>query len=323
MSDTILVMMTSLANRGDVRRLEEAGFSAYLTKPVKKSVLYGCLVTVYSGKGRPSDGPGKRIVTQHLIVERRRRRARILLAEDNSINQKVALAMLEKLGFRADVVANGEEAVKALEAVPYDLVLMDCQMPEMDGFEATRAIRGAGASVRNPNVPIVAMTAGALEGDREACIEAGMDDYIPKPVSPQALAEMLEKWLSEAEKPGPSDSTPETPPPEEAFDRAGMMERLGGDEELAREIMVLFLEDAPRRMELLREGLEEQDAPQVRLQAHTLKGAGGNLGAVALQEVAFQIENAAEAGDLGRAGDLVPQLEAQFERFKDAWDLGG
>ncbi|PXF58784.1 MAG: hypothetical protein C4B58_05460 [Deltaproteobacteria bacterium] len=122
-------------------------------------------------------------------------KARILLAEDNIVNQKIALAFLKKLGLSADAVVNGIEAVKAMEAIPYDLVLMDCQMPGMDGYEATAWIRNPQSQVRNHDIPIIAMTANAMQGDREKCLEAGMNDYVSKPFVPQVLAEMIEKWL--------------------------------------------------------------------------------------------------------------------------------
>ncbi|MFH1740673.1 MAG: PAS domain S-box protein, partial [bacterium] len=157
--DTLLVMMTSIGRRGDAARLAEIGFSAYLTKPVKQSEVYDCLVTVLGRKARRGDSPAKPIVTRHAVVEDRKRRIRILLAEDNIVNQKVALKILEKHGYRADAVANGLEAIKALETMPYDLVLMDIQMPEMDGFEATRRIRDASSSVANHDIPIIALTA--------------------------------------------------------------------------------------------------------------------------------------------------------------------
>jgi len=140
----------------------------------------------------------RRIITQHTLAEAAPHGARILLAEDNTINQKVAQALLNKIGYRADVVANGLEAVRALELINYDLVLMDCQMPEMSGFEATFMIRDNSSKVLNHDIPIIAMTANAMIGDRENCIEAGMSDYLSKPVKKEELAEMLEKWL----KPG-------------------------------------------------------------------------------------------------------------------------
>ncbi len=193
--ETCLVMMTSIVERGDIARLEKAGFSAYLSKPVKQSILHDCLAAVHSGDRYPSDGSAKSIVTVHSIADAGRRWVRILLVEDNMVNQKVAMAMLKKLGYRADAVANGLEAVKALELIPYDLVLMDCQMPEMDGYEATGVIRDPGSRVLAHDIPIIAMTAHAMRGDREKCLESGMDDYISKPVDPQALAGVMEMWL--------------------------------------------------------------------------------------------------------------------------------
>lgn len=198
--DTNLVMMTSAAGRGDAARFEAIGFSAYLTKPVKKADLYGCLVALQGGVFSPSGKTKKQFITRHTLRDVRRRKTSILLAEDNIVNQKVGMKILEKLGCRADAVADGLEAVKALELIPYDLVLMDCRMPEMDGYEATRLIRGPESSVLNHDIPIIAMTANAMEGDRDRCIDAGMDDYITKPIDPQALIDVIEKWLKEPEK---------------------------------------------------------------------------------------------------------------------------
>ncbi len=192
LADTPLVMMTSLGQRGDARRLEEIGFAAYLTKPVRQSDMFECLATVLSGEKRKAKRP---IVTRHSIRERRHKKVRILLAEDNIVNQKVALSILKKLGVSGDAVANGAEAVKSLELIPYDLVLMDVQMPEMDGYEATHRIRDPQSKVHNHDIPIIAMTAHAMQSDRRKCLEAGMNDYLSKPINPQALADMLEKWL--------------------------------------------------------------------------------------------------------------------------------
>ena len=189
---TRLVMMTSMGWRGDARRLGEIGFAAYLTKPVRDSDLFDSLAAVLAGETRKVERP---IVTRYSIGEMRRDKMRILLVEDNIVNQKVALALMKKLGLPADAAANGIEAVNALEAIPYDLVLMDCQMPEMDGYEATARIRSPQSQVRNHDIPIIAMTAHVMRGDREKCLEAGMNDYLSKPVVPQTLAEMLDKWL--------------------------------------------------------------------------------------------------------------------------------
>ncbi|MFC2167289.1 response regulator, partial [Acidobacteriota bacterium] len=190
--DTKLVMMTSLGRRGDALYFEEIGFAAYLSKPVRQSDLFDSLAVVLSGKTHKSK---RGLITKHTIREIQRDNARILLAEDNIVNQRVALGILKKMGFWADAVANGIEAVKAMKTIPYDLILMDVQMPEMDGFEATSRIRDTQSKILNPNIPIIAMTAHAMVGDREKCIKAGMNDYLSKPIDVHDLSEMLEKWL--------------------------------------------------------------------------------------------------------------------------------
>jgi PAS domain S-box-containing protein len=193
LKDTRLVLMTSLGRRGDARKMEEIGFAAYLTKPARPADLLDSLSVVLGGAAAAQST--RPIVTRHAIRELRRGVVRILLAEDNITNQQVAVGLLKRLGLRADAVANGVEALKALEACPYDLVLMDLQMPEMGGLEATRQIRNPHSAVRNHEVPIIAMTANAMQGDREECLDAGMNDYVSKPVSPRALAEALDRWL--------------------------------------------------------------------------------------------------------------------------------
>jgi signal transduction histidine kinase/DNA-binding response OmpR family regulator len=195
LKDTLLIMMTSIGQRGDAKKMKELGFSAYLTKPVRQSDLYDCLAQVLGVSRKKAKGgeQKKELITRHSISESRRAKVLILIAEDNIVNQKVALKMLERMGLRANAVANGLEAVKAVEDMPYDLVLMDCQMPEMYGYKATREIRNSKSE--NRDLPIIALTANAMKGDREKCINAGMNDYLAKPLSPKVLADMLKKWL--------------------------------------------------------------------------------------------------------------------------------
>lgn len=190
-SDTRLVILTSIAEKGDARKFKEEGFDAYLPKPVKMKELKGILVLILTDKSGD-------IVTQHTVHEQlpdfQDTRARILIVEDNPINQLVVTGILKKLGYKTDVVGNGKEALRSLELIPYDIILMDCQMPEMDGYEATRIIRSSFSSVIEHEIPIIAMTANAMQGDKEKCIAAGMDDYIPKPISVEQLKEKLDKW---------------------------------------------------------------------------------------------------------------------------------
>ncbi len=195
LQSTALVLLTSMGERGDAIRFEKAGFAAYLTKPVRQTHLYNSLLMVLGLKSLEEvDSPG--IITRHSIEELQKKDIKILLAEDNKVNQKVALKVLAKIGYQADVVNNGQEAIKTLENKSYHLILMDCQMPEMDGYDATRLIRDPGSSVLNHNIPIIAMTANAMKGDRDKCIEAGMNDYISKPININALSKAIHKWSS-------------------------------------------------------------------------------------------------------------------------------
>ncbi|NNG00683.1 MAG: response regulator [Desulfobacteraceae bacterium] len=193
---TILVHMSAVGVRGNAKHLEKIGFSAYLTKPIKQSQLYDCLVMVTDRKTETAPKAPDSIVTKHTISENRKRDVRILLVEDNIVNQKVAESFVNKFGYNTDIANNGREALKALAEHTYNLVLMDCQMPEMDGYDATGEIRNPTSNVLNHNVPVIAMTAHAMKGDREKCMKAGMDDYLTKPVDPKALSDMLKKWLS-------------------------------------------------------------------------------------------------------------------------------
>jgi CheY-like chemotaxis protein len=220
-----LLLVTSSGQRGDGQLAREAGLDGYLTKPVRQSHLWGCLTTIM---GRTSaTATSAPLVTRHTVTETQtRNRIPILIAEDNPVNQKLAVRLVEKLGYRADVAANGLEAVAALERIQYAVVLMDCQMPEMDGFEATQEIRRreaqSAAAIHAPrsgeqaaaldfsrpssrrqhagkHIPIIAMTANAMQGDRERCLEAGMNDYISKPIKPEALKAVLAQWISPLE----------------------------------------------------------------------------------------------------------------------------
>jgi CheY-like chemotaxis protein len=269
------------------------------------------------------------MLTRHKVRELRRINVRILLVEDNITNQQVALGILKKLGLRADVVANGAEALKALEQIPYDLVLMDVQMPEMDGLEATRQIRDPESAVRDHTVPVIAMTAHAMAGDREKCRKAGMNDYISKPVAPEVLAGKLEKWLKTVSKSGPNaatedpaapmakpDEQPEPDDPLEIFDRSAFVHRMMGDEDLADMIITGFLEDMPGQMRILRNMVQQNQVQQVRAQAHKIKGAAGNVSTSVFQQTAHAMETAAKVGDMEALHRLQPELEQKFQQVK-------
>jgi signal transduction histidine kinase len=198
-----LILMTSTGLRGHAEGARKVGVAGYLTKPVRESQLYDCLTTVMGTPQKnaaSSAGSDDPLVTTHNLKEAKaRKRTRVLVAEDNDVNQMVAVRFLEKLGFQADVASNGLQAVEAYKRIKYDLVLMDCQMPEMDGFAATRAIRGSESDLGETRLPIIALTANAMMGDRQKCLESGMDDYISKPLKLSELKDLLERWTQPSE----------------------------------------------------------------------------------------------------------------------------
>jgi PAS domain S-box-containing protein len=191
--NTRLMMLTSQGQRGDAEKLKEAGFNGYLNKPIDQSILYNTLMTIAG-----ANSPKQPLVTAYSARQLPQFNARVLVVEDNAVNQKVAQGLLKKFGIQVDIAANGQEALNTLENLPFDLVLMDCQMPVMDGYEATQKIRLPESKVLNQRIPIVAMTANSMQGDRDKCLSVGMDDFISKPVNPSKLQEALKRWLPES-----------------------------------------------------------------------------------------------------------------------------
>jgi PAS domain S-box-containing protein len=334
LKNTRIVMLTSLGTRGDARRFAEIGFNAYITKPVRHQELKDILsLTLMSPEERAL--MPQSIVTRHTARETRHRlagkSARILVAEDNITNQQVAVGILKKLGLHADAVADGQEAVKALENIPYDLVLMDVQMPVMNGLEAVREIRDPRSAVGNHDIPVIAMTALALQGDRDDCLNAGMNDYVSKPLMLRDLTETLEKWLppdreectrtwekKEAEQTAKLQSAPPC-----VWDRSGMMIRLANDAQLARMVIDTFLDDIPDQMAKLRGYIETGDVLRAGHQAHSIRGAAANVGGEAFGATAFEIENAAVAGNLESAEDRMAELETEFKRLRTSMEEAG
>ena len=325
---TRLVLLTSIGLRGQAEKAKQAGISAYLTKPVHRSHLYDCLSMIVDlpaksatdplevgAAGRPHDV----LVTRHVLKEAAAAaRARILVAEDNIVNQKVAVCQLEKLGYRADVVANGLEAVEAVARVRYALVLMDCQMPEMDGLEATAAIRKREGEQASQRLPIIAMTANAMQGDREKCLEAGMDDYLSKPVKLGHLEATLARWIpgqstpNEQKEPVSSDTRE---PVHDCVDSAVLadLRQLDVSCGLLSTLITHFLEDVPDRLAALEDALQQGDAGALARVAHELNGASGNLGVRKMRQLCVDLQALGKAKDLTKAGALLAQLVNEFE----------
>ena len=278
---TTIMMLSSADQIGDAARCREVGIERYLTKPVKQSDLLEAILTVTgsarsvvgAGVSDAQDGPGGRPL-------------RILLAEDNVVNQRMAVRLLEKGGHSVVVAGNGREALLALDREPFDLILMDVQMPEMGGFEATAAIRALpnGAS----HIPIIATTAHAMKGDREACLAAGMDGYVSKPISSKALFEAIATFAT------PRPSAPAAP----ALDKETLIDRFDGDRALLDEIATIFLADYPNRLAAVQAAMEQRDPAALQAAAHALKGSAGNFGAALAVEAALRLELMGHGGDL-------------------------
>ena len=324
MRDIPLVMATSRGRRGDAARLKEIGFAGYLTKPVGRSDLIDCLKVVLSGNTDPDSSPA--MVTRHSVREMRRDRTRILLAEDNPTNRDVTVAILTKMGLSADVAVNGAEALKALARSPYSVVLMDVQMPEMDGLTATRTIRDPASPVLDHAVPIIAMTAHATKKDRQKCLDAGMNDYLSKPVTAESLAQVLRKWI-ETRPESTSDSSVErcegSRPSSGSglrapiFQKTLLIDRLLGDEPLARRITQGFLDDMPTQIEAVAHALKSGDGAAAERRVHAVRGATGNVAGEAMNRAALAVEQAAARGDLKSAQAGLTELKEQFVLLKE------
>jgi len=313
-----LVLLAPAGHRATADHLREAGFDASLLKPVRPSQLLDCLGTLVGPRPPAAPAGGSRTGGASPDAPGRTA-ARILVVDDNAINRQLALAVLKRLRHRADSVANGLEAILALAQIPYDLVLMDVQMPEMDGYEATRRIRGRGAGVLNPRLPIIALTAHAMKGDREKCLAAGMNDYLTKPIQPASLAAALQRWLGSPNVPAPGYQETAAPegPRELVFDRAGFLERLDGDEAALRELLAAYLDEARGLVRDLRAAAAASDRARVQFLAHAVKGTAAGVGADALQRLAAELERAAKdpaAGDLGGRTSSLAQVFAQLEQ---------
>jgi CheY-like chemotaxis protein/HPt (histidine-containing phosphotransfer) domain-containing protein len=314
-ADIPLILLTSAFERP--REGTEPGFAGYATKPVRREELLSVLTKACTSAAPAALPNAKRRPPESVSSPFN---ARILVAEDNFTNQEVAVGMLKTLGIRADVVADGAEAIRSLESIPYDLVLMDIRMPVMDGIEATRQIRNPNSTVLNHAIPIIAMTANALASDRERCLEAGMAAIVLKPVSLGALRAGLDQWLPTGKEESPGTTEEPAPLPELevdllVFDLAGVLERMMGDKELVWIVIEGFLADGPSQIQELEGYLRNSDIDGCRRQAHSIKGAAATVGAERLRKTAFAMEQAAEAGHLRPVADAMKELQANFLEF--------
>ena len=337
-----IVVLTSLLQRGHAEQARQAGAMGYLPKPVRHDQLRDCLRTVLGIACEVAPDPQHlgpatpQLVTRHTLADHRPRQ-RILIVEDNPINQKLAVRMTEKLGYQAFVAENGQEALKALETEDFAVLLMDCQMPVMDGFEATRRIRESeqrqsteqntdrltndeSPMTTSPHIPIIAVTANAMQGDREHCLASGMDDYLAKPIQMESLRAMLTRWVSPST---PTDTGSQLPAETQnrahgVFDPASMFRNIGEDNLLFAQLVEMFMAQHPAMLTSIKEGLIQADSLAVERAAHTLKGTAGNLCAPEVVLAASRLEALGHLGALQDAPPIYAQLEQEVLRLVQA-----
>ncbi len=325
---THLILLPSHGKRGHGREASEVGIAAYLQKPVSHSQLYNCLTTLLTEAAvNHGDDQSKQLVTKHSLREvsfpqnnadPTTTKTRILVAEDNAVNRKVITAQLESIGYSSDVVVNGREAVEALKKSKYAVVLMDCQMPEMDGFEATAEIRRSEADAHHQI--IIAITANAIDGDCQKCLAAGMDDYLSKPAKIESLRQKLEQWTVSAA--GETNHLPETSNNvsenelRQVFDHSvleGYKEyQQPGEPDLVGKLIDLFARDTTARLSTLKQAVADADTGLIKREAHNAKGAAGNIGALRMADICRELEQ--KASITADADVLVSRLESEFNR---------
>jgi two-component system, sensor histidine kinase and response regulator len=313
-------MLSSSARSEEAPRCRKLEISAYLVKPAQPSDVLEAILAALSkpaaGQTRKAapDGNGQPIVAA--------RPMKILLAEDNVVNRKLAITLLEKRGHSVTATENGEEAIAALERENFDLILMDVQMPVMDGFEAIRSIR-AKERTTGAHIPIVALTAHAMKGDREKCLAVGADDYVSKPIRTSDLLAAMDRSMTlRVDAPPKISSSPEPPPAPpttdsapRVFDVNDALDRVEGDHDLLEEIIRIFRGECSSNMDAIRRAVAAGDAHLLERLAHTIKGASANLSAVVVSDAAFKLEKLAAAGNLANAGESIDKLQREIDRL--------
>lgn len=336
--DIPLVMLSSIASKGENALARELGFSGYLTKPVKKEDLLKCLSLILTNKGNEAEGitlqkvdrkqqkesPGQ-VITKHVLKENNYyNKFKILLVEDNVTNQKLTVKILSKLSLNCDIACNGLEAVEAYNSRNYDLVLMDCQMPEMDGYEATRQIRRIeNTNGKNKHVPIIAITANAMAGDAEKCLNSGMDNYLSKPIDKAKLVDMISEYFSlktvEKETPAGPVSALEIDSDAVYFENivSDVVQTLEFTREEALEVLRDFIDSVPDLVKNLKNAIDTKDYKTIIYIGHTLKGSSSNLRIDKLKDNFAMLENAAENRDIRKCKQIFNIVIRHLKLLKD------
>jgi CheY-like chemotaxis protein len=298
-----IMMLSSSGQHGEAARCEALGIAHHLTKPIDQRDLLSAITRVLA-RDLP---PRPKLPASMLPADLPERRLHILIAEDNAVNQRLAASLLERRGHRVTIANNGREALQAVTRGHFDAVLMDVQMPDMGGFEATAAIRHREASMHARRLPIVAMTAHAMKGDRERCLAAGMDEYLTKPLDSRRLCVVVEDLAADRRPPDAAE------PSDDALD--AVLARVGGDRQLLAEIARLFIEDAPRHLDAVARAIDAGNPEGLRRAAHGLKGAAANFDAQPVVDVARELEEIGRAAELTRAPAVLDRLRAETDRL--------
>ena len=304
-----IMMLTSGGQRGDADRCRQVGISAYLTKPVRQWELREAILRVLGLRQQRNEG--SKLITRHSLQEARNR-LRILLADDNAINRELTVRILSKRGHNVSVVPNGKMALEVLDAERFDVVLMDVQMPDMDGFETTAAIRRK-ERMTGTHLPIIALTAHAMKGDRERCLAAGMDGYISKPIQAQELLEITESYVGNS---GAVDMTDDRET--QVVDWKVALARVDGDQALLADLAKLFCEELSKMLSAVQEAVQAKNPEELKRAAHALKGPVATFAAQPAFDAAVNLERIAGSAGLGGVDDAFAVLAAEIERLRVA-----
>ena len=317
-----VIILTSMGHRGDAAHMESVGCAAYLLKPVRQKELFNAILAVLGRQNQPHKEQAGSIITRHVLAETERGINCILLAEDNPINQKLALRLLQKVGYSVDIVETGQQAIDAVQKKQYQLVLMDVQMPDMDGLDATQHIRALSGEVAK--IPIVAMTAHAMSDDREKCLQAGMNDYLSKPLNVDEMLKMVKKYIAQSrqeENSSPVDTSSDGQERNKLplYNLKAALPRFGDDKDTFYEFMGAFITHLKKSVYELETAINNRDTEKAHFLSHSIKGAAANFEIYSVRDAAFEIEKQTKDGKLddadillGKIKGAIPLLEKDY-----------
>ena len=321
-ANTPIVLLAPISQPVIPNEWESHGFVRRVSKPVKQGELGACLASALNIV--PASGAAEAPPPSTVRLGEKKSLHPILVVEDNPVNQEVMAGVLGIIGYTADIVADGRSALQALQTTVYALVLTDCQMPGMDGYELSRRIRDPLTGVLNPQIPIIAVTAHSLSGDREQCLAAGMDDYLSKPLRPELLDKALTQWIGAGRLPPEAVNSAAAQLPQpicpagSRFDADDLLERLMGNKALAKRVAEAFVHNMPQELLALSTAIRNSDSEAIVIAAHSIKGAAANAAGTAVSDLAAKLESLGRAGEIDSAAEILSELHAEFQSLKPA-----